>query len=62
MDQNLEWTTAVGEAFLDQPADVMNSIQGLRAEAIAAATLPTLRSSKSSKKKPSFASCRHNPT
>jgi hypothetical protein len=34
MDQNLEWTTAVGEAFLDQPADVMNSIQGLRAEAV----------------------------
>jgi hypothetical protein len=39
MDQNLEWTTAVGEAFLDQPADVMNSIQGLRAEAIAAGNL-----------------------
>ena len=39
MDQNLEWTTAVGEAFLDQPADVMNSIQRLRAEAIAAGNL-----------------------
>ena len=39
MDQNLEWTTAVGEAFLDQPADVMNSIQGLRAEAKAAGNL-----------------------
>jgi Protein of unknown function (DUF3300) len=39
MDQNLEWTTAVGEAFLDQPADVMNSIQGLRAEAVAAGNL-----------------------
>jgi Protein of unknown function (DUF3300) len=39
MDQNLEWTTAVGEAFLDQPADVMNSIQALRAEAIAAGNL-----------------------
>ena len=39
MDQNLEWTTAVGEAFLDQPADVMNSIQGLRAEALAAGNL-----------------------
>ena len=30
MDQNLEWTTQVGEAFLDQPADVMNTIQQLR--------------------------------
>jgi hypothetical protein len=39
MDHNLEWTTAVGEAFLDQPADVMNSIQRLRAEAIAAGNL-----------------------
>jgi hypothetical protein len=39
MDQNLEWTTAVGEAFLDQPADVMNSIQELRAEALAAGNL-----------------------
>ena len=29
MDQNLEWTTQVGEAFLDQPADVMNTIQQL---------------------------------
>ncbi len=39
MDQNLEWTTALGGAFLDQPADVMNSIQALRAEAIAAGNL-----------------------
>jgi Protein of unknown function (DUF3300) len=39
MDQNLEWTTAVGEAFLNQPADVMNSVQRLRAEAIAAGNL-----------------------
>ena len=39
MDQNLEWTTAVGEVFLDQPADVMNSIQRLRAEAIATGNL-----------------------
>ena len=39
MDQNLEWATTVGEAFLDQPADVMNSIQRLRAEAIAAGNL-----------------------
>ncbi|MGA7212867.1 MAG: DUF3300 domain-containing protein [Terrimicrobiaceae bacterium] len=39
MDQNLEWAMTVGEAFLDQPADVMNSIQRLRAEAIAAGNL-----------------------
>jgi hypothetical protein len=39
MDQNLEWTTQVGEAFLDQPADVMNAIQRLRAQAIAAGNL-----------------------
>ena len=39
MDQNLEWTTAVGEAFVGQPADVMNSIQRLRADAVAAGNL-----------------------
>jgi hypothetical protein len=39
MDQNLEWTTQLGEAFLDQPADVMNAIQQLRAQARAAGTL-----------------------
>jgi hypothetical protein len=39
MDQNLEWTTQVGEAFLDQPDDVMNTIQQLRAQAIAAGNL-----------------------
>jgi hypothetical protein len=39
MDQNLEWTTQLGEAFLDQPADVMNTIQELRAQARAAGTL-----------------------
>ena len=39
MDQNLDWTTTVGDAFLDQPADVMNSVQRLRAEALAAGNL-----------------------
>ncbi|HEY5705537.1 MAG TPA: DUF3300 domain-containing protein [Terrimicrobiaceae bacterium] len=39
MDQNLEWTTQVGVAFLNQPADVMNTIQQLRAQAIAAGNL-----------------------
>ncbi len=39
MDANLEWTQAVGTAFLQQPADVMKSIQQLRARARAAGTL-----------------------
>lgn len=39
MDENLEWTQQVGEAFLAQPAEVMKSIQRLRAQARAAGTL-----------------------
>ncbi|HEY5742025.1 MAG TPA: DUF3300 domain-containing protein, partial [Terrimicrobiaceae bacterium] len=39
MDQNLAWTTQLGEAFLDQPADVMNTIQQLRSQAKTAGTL-----------------------
>ncbi|MEX1119482.1 MAG: DUF3300 domain-containing protein, partial [Terrimicrobiaceae bacterium] len=39
MDENLEWTAAVGEAFVEQPADVMNVIQGLREQARAAGNL-----------------------
>jgi hypothetical protein len=39
MNENLEWTSAVGEAFVEQPADVMNSIQALRAQAKAAGNL-----------------------
>ena len=39
MDQNLDWTTDLGEAFVAQPADVMNSIQQLRAQAQAAGNL-----------------------
>jgi hypothetical protein len=30
MDENLEWTTALGEAFVVQPTDVMNAVQELR--------------------------------
>jgi hypothetical protein len=33
MDQNLDWTTELGQAFLNQPQDVMDSIQRLRADA-----------------------------
>jgi hypothetical protein len=33
MDDNLNWTTALGQAFLNQPQDVMDSIQRLRASA-----------------------------
>ena len=39
MDENLPWTKQVGEAFLQQPADVMQAIQRLRARARAAGTL-----------------------
>jgi hypothetical protein len=33
MDDNLNWTTELGQAFLNQPEDVMNSIQRLRTSA-----------------------------
>ena len=33
MDDNLNWTAQVGQAFLNQQPDVMASIQRLRAEA-----------------------------
>jgi hypothetical protein len=39
MDDNLEWTTALGQAFASQPADVMDSIQRLRAQAQALGNL-----------------------
>ena len=39
MAQNLIWTQALGAAFVDQPDDVMQSIQRLRAKAMAAGTL-----------------------
>lgn len=39
MDENLNWTRQVGEAFATQPADVMQAIQRLRAKAQAAGTL-----------------------
>ncbi len=39
MNTNLQWTQALGVAFLNQQADVMQAIQQLRAQAIAAGTL-----------------------
>jgi hypothetical protein len=39
MDDNLEWTEKVGDAFLAQQADVMDSVQRLRRNAKAAGTL-----------------------
>jgi len=39
MDANLDWTMALGAAFMQQPADVMNTIQRLRAKARAEGAL-----------------------
>ncbi|HEV2380051.1 MAG TPA: DUF3300 domain-containing protein [Terriglobia bacterium] len=33
LSSNIQWTTALGQAFLAQPSDVMNAIQYLRAQA-----------------------------
>ena len=39
MDENLDWTKQLGEAFVEQPAEVMQAMQRLRAQARAAGTL-----------------------
>ncbi len=39
LDDNLAWTTDLGQAFLNQPGDVMDSIQRLRAQARALGNL-----------------------
>ena len=39
LNQNTDWTAELGQAFLYQPADVMNAIQQLRAEAKAQGNL-----------------------
>ena len=41
MDEKLDWTTDLGNAFLAQQADVMNAVQALRAKAQAAGNLRT---------------------
>jgi len=39
MDQKYDWTVQLGQAYLDQPQDVMDSIQALRADAEAQGNL-----------------------
>ncbi|HYB65010.1 MAG TPA: DUF3300 domain-containing protein [Steroidobacteraceae bacterium] len=39
MDSNLEWTEQLGDAFLAQPADVMDAVQRLRHRALARGAL-----------------------
>jgi hypothetical protein len=41
MDDNLGWTTQLGQVFQNQQADVMNSIQRLRAQAQGLGNLPS---------------------
>jgi uncharacterized protein DUF3300 len=39
MSESLAWTSALGEAYYNQPVDVMNAIQSLRNRAVGAGTL-----------------------
>jgi uncharacterized protein DUF3300 len=41
MNDNLAWTSSLGEAYYNQPGDVMNAIQVLRNKAVNAGTLKT---------------------
>jgi len=41
MDADLDWTTKLGQAFLDQPKELLDTIQDLRAKAQNAGTLRT---------------------
>lgn len=41
MDADLPWTVALGQAFLDQPKELMDTIQDLRTKAAKAGTLQT---------------------
>ena len=47
MDEKIEWTTRVGDAFLAQKDDVMDTIQDLRAKAEAAGNLTIHQRAKS---------------
>jgi hypothetical protein len=46
MNQSLAWTSALGEAYYNQPADVMNAVQVLRNMAMSAGTLKTTEQQK----------------
>ncbi len=46
LDEKLDWTTKLGDTFLAQEKDVMDSIQRLRAKAQAAGTLKTTQEQK----------------
>jgi hypothetical protein len=39
MDKNIQWTTDLGNAYYNQPDDVMSAVQGMRSRAQAAGTL-----------------------
>ena len=39
LDQKNDWTVSLGQAYLDQPQDVMDSIQALRSDAVAQGNL-----------------------
>ena len=41
MDRNLDWTTRLGNAYYNQPQDVMGAVQAMRQRAYAAGTLRT---------------------
>jgi hypothetical protein len=43
LDQNLDWTRSLGAAFLDQPSEVMDAIQAVRARARANGLLADTR-------------------
>jgi hypothetical protein len=43
MDQKYDWTVALGQAYIDQPQDVMDAIQRLRADAEQAGNLMSTR-------------------
>ena len=41
LDRNLDWTNKLGDAYYNQPQDVMNAVQVMRQRAYAAGTLKT---------------------
>jgi hypothetical protein len=46
MDGSLSWTSSLGEAYFNQPGDVMNAIQVMRNKAVAAGTLKSTEQQK----------------